>query len=132
MSRPAEQKTTVLVVEDDAGLRALMRTALIAAGHRVIDVGDGLAALRWVEHETPSAVVLDMALPRLGGRDVHRELKSRPNTRNVPVVVVSGTDITDLNPNEFVCLLRKPVPTDAIVRAISNGIDDARRVGALA
>lgn len=121
-----DTRGTILIVEDDADLRGMLRTALIAAGHRVVAVGDGLAALRWVEHETPSAVVLDMALPQLGGRDVHRELRSRPDTRDVPVVVVSGTDTSDLNPAEFFCLLRKPVPPDVVVQAVNDGVGPPR------
>lgn len=119
MALSGRRKTSILIVEDDAGLRGLLKAAFTAAGYRVVAVEDGVDALRSVEREIPSAVVLDMALPRLGGRDVHQELKSRPDTCNLPVIVVSGTDISDLDPSEFACLLCKPIHTDAVVHAVN-------------
>jgi CheY-like chemotaxis protein len=71
---------SVLVVEDDPQLRELFKTVLRAAGYAVVAVEDGADALRRLEHAVPSVVVLDLALPRVDGRDVHRELKSRPDT----------------------------------------------------
>jgi CheY-like chemotaxis protein len=120
-------RSTVLVVEDDAALRNLYRAALAAAGYLVIAVEDGVDALRRLDSLPPDAVVLDLLLPRLGGRDVHREMKSRVATRDIPVVVVSGTDIADLDPAEFACVLRKPIDTDAVVVAVDRSLRAARR-----
>jgi CheY-like chemotaxis protein len=110
----------VLVVEDDASLRELYRSALRAVGYAVVAVEDGLEALRRVERMPPDAVVLDLALPRLSGRDVHRELKAHPETHDIPVIIVSGTDTSDLNPNDFVCVLKKPVSLDALIQAVQD------------
>lgn len=118
-----------MVVEDDPDLRGLLKAALSGAGYTVVAVEDGVDALRRVEREVPSAVVLDMALPRLDGRDVQRELSSRPHTRDIPIVVVSGTDISDLNPANFACVLRKPVRPETVVFAVE---DSLRRSGRLA
>jgi len=51
--------------------------------------------------------VLDIALPRVSGRDVERELRSNSETRDIPIVIVSGQDVSDLNPDDFACVLRK-------------------------
>jgi CheY-like chemotaxis protein len=110
----------VLVVEDDPTLRELYRSGLRAAGYAVVAVSDGLDALRRVEREAPDAVVLDLALPRLGGRDVQKELKSAPETRHIPIVVVSGTDTSDLDPDDFACVLNKPIDIDALIVAVQN------------
>jgi CheY-like chemotaxis protein len=110
-----------MVVEDDPDLRSLYRASLTAAGYAVVAVEDGLDALHHIEGTgVPSAVVLDLALPRLGGRDVHRELAAHPATSQIPIVVVTGSDISDLNKNEFACILRKPVHLDALIYAIEN------------
>lgn len=103
---PAARKTIVLVVEDDPALRTFYRTALKTAGYTVIGVEDGIDALRWVESETPSLVILDMVLPRLGGLDVQRELKSHAETRTIPIMVVSGIETRDLNSTDFACVMR--------------------------
>ena len=116
----------MLVVEDDPQLRELYRSALRYAGHLVIAVEDGVDALRQIELTTPAAVVLDLALPRVGGRDVHSELQSHPHTRRIPVVVVTGTDASDLDAKAFACVLRKPVSIDALVAEVERCI---RRAG---
>lgn len=119
-------KTPVLVVEDDPALREVYRSVLRTAGYSVVAVEDGADALRYIEQSRPSAVVLDLALPRVNGRDVNRELKSRPDTRQIPVVVVSGTDTSDLNPNDFASVLEKPIQPDRLVRAVDHSIRRAR------
>jgi DNA-binding response OmpR family regulator len=115
------------VVEDDPLLRSLYRSLLRQAGYAVIDVEDGVSALRAMEVRRPAAVVLDLALPRLSGRDVHREMKSHPLTQNIPVIVVSGTDTSDLNAADFSCILRKPLNPDNLTDAVADGIRRARR-----
>ena len=86
----------------------------------MVAVEDGMDALRRVERDAPHAMVLDMALPRLGGRDVQREMKSRPETSRIPIVVVSGTDISDLNESDFASVLRKPIHPEAVVFAVDK------------
>lgn len=110
----------ILVVEDDSSLRELYRSALRAAGYAVVAVEDGVDALRRVERGRPEAVILDLGLPRLSGRDVQRELKSSPDTQHIPIVVVSGTDTSDLNPDDFACVLNKPISADALILAVQN------------
>ena len=90
-------RTTVLVVEDDQQLRTHYRAALKAAGYEVVAVDDGLTALRQVEQALPDAVVLDLGLPRLHGRDVYRELATNPMTSGIPVVVVTGQPLSDVH-----------------------------------
>ena len=127
MSLAYSRNSTVLVVEDDSVLREFYRTTLTAAGYTVVAVEDGLDALRRIDHQAPQAIVLDLSLPRVDGRDVSRELKARPDTRRIPVIVVSGTDMKDLNEKDFACVLRKPVDPDALVDAIEHCLRTARR-----
>ena len=116
----SREKTTVLVVEDNRALRDLYRHTLTAAGYAVIAVEDGIDALRAIERDVPHAVVLDLGLPRLGGRDVQRELKSHAETSQVPIVVVTGADLDDLNSADFACLLRKPLNLEELVQAVDR------------
>jgi CheY-like chemotaxis protein len=117
----------ILVVEDDHSLRDLYRSALRAAGYAVVGVEDGQDALRMVETGIPRAVVLDLALPRLGGREVSKELRANPTTQHIPVVIVSGTDTSDLDPGQFACVLKKPIDPDALVDAVQSCIATRRR-----
>ena len=109
----------VLVVEDDDALRELYKRDLTSAGYSVITVADGVDALhRLEEGVTPHVVLLDLELPRLSGLDVYREMKAHPRTRNVPIIVVTGTDTRDLTPSDFAFVFRKPVVFDALAKAI--------------
>ncbi len=110
----------VLIVEDDPGLRDIYKAALTVAGYMVAAVGDGVDALRYVERHLPAAIVLDLGLPRLNGRDVQRELSSTPGTRSVPIVVVTGTEAADLDASQFACVLRKPVDPDTLVEQVDR------------
>ena len=103
-------------------MRGLYRAALQGAGYPVIAVEDGLDALHCIDRKLPGAVVLDLALPRVQGRDVQREMASRPETRRIPIVVVSGTDTSEINPSDVACVLRKPVAPDAMVSAVESSL----------
>ena len=98
----------------------MYRYALKNAGYRVVDVEDGGDALRQVEREPPSAVVLDLRLPRVSGRDVHRELASSQATRRIPIVVVTGTETDDLDANDFAAILHKPVHAETVVEVVDH------------
>ena len=116
----------ILVVEDDPDLRAFYRQVLmISGGYTVIAVEDGIDALRRIETDTPDLVILDIELPRLGGRDVQQELAAHIATRHIPIMVVSGTDTTTLDPAAFVCILRKPVTAERLVEAVEDCLSHA-------
>ena len=123
----ASVEKCILVVEDDPSLRELYRSTLRSAGYAVVAVEDGIDALRRVERHPPDAVVLDLDLPRLNGRDVHRELKAVPDTQHIPIVVVSGMDTSDLDPRDFACVLNKPIDSDTLVVAVQNCLRRALR-----
>jgi CheY-like chemotaxis protein len=124
---PSPRRTTVLVVEDDAALRDLYRTELTMEGYRVVAVGDGMAALQWLEGERPDAIVLDLGLPRLGGLDLHRELRSHTETRDIPIIVVTGVSAEQsINPADFSCVIRKPIDTLQLITAVRKCLPPAR------
>jgi len=113
------RKTTILVVEDDPHLRTLYRLTLAHAGYAVVAVGDGVDALRHLEVATPDAVVLDIGLPRLEGRDVKREMAAHPRTSHVPIVVVTGSE-TLIQDADHACVLRKPIDPEALIAAVEK------------
>ncbi len=80
----------VLLVEDEPAQREVLTYNLEAEGFRVIQAGDGEEALSHVRDELPDLIVLDWMMPRLSGLEVCRRLKSRPETRRVPVIMLSA------------------------------------------
>jgi DNA-binding response OmpR family regulator len=107
-------------VEDDPDLRAMYGTALSLAGYAVIAARDGIDALRRIDSDGPDIVVLDLELPLLGGRDVQREIASHADTRAVPIVIVTGSDTTDLTAADVACILRKPIDPEDLVIAVAR------------
>ncbi len=110
----------MLIVEDDPPTRELYRSILRQAGYWALTAEDGFSALRCVEDRPVAAVVLDLVLPRLSGRNVLHEMRAHPDTRNIPIVIVSGHDVSDLNESDFACILRKPFDPDTLVAAVQK------------
>jgi CheY-like chemotaxis protein len=117
----------ILVVEDEPALRELYRSTLRAAGYAVVGVEDGLDALRVIEGGKPRAVVLDLALPRLNGLEVFKDLRGNVATRSIPVIVVTGTDTANLDRSEFACVLEKPISPSELVDAVHNSLSSWQR-----
>ena len=101
-------------------MREFFRAALRVAGYSVVAVKDGIDALNRVKRQRPDAVVLDLGLPRLGGREVNRELKASPDTKGIPIIVVSGNDTADLNIDDFACILTKSNGVEALIAAVDD------------
>jgi two-component system, OmpR family, response regulator MprA len=80
----------LLVVEDDTGLRDVLRRALSLAGYEVRLTGDGAGALAEVAGSVPDAVVLDVGLPDIDGLEVCRMLRRDGN--RVPVLMLTARD----------------------------------------
>ncbi|MXP61911.1 phosphate regulon transcriptional regulatory protein PhoB [Roseomonas sp. M0104] len=102
LSRP-----TILVVEDEAPLLTLLRYNLEKQGFQVDEAADGQEALMRVAEAPPDLVLLDWMLPALSGLEVCRQLRRRPDTRSMPIIMVTA----------------RTEDQDA-VRALDTGADD--------
>ena len=109
----------VLLVEDDVNLARLYRYVLQLAGFDTKCAVDGWSALRAIDEERPDVLVLDFHLPGLRGDELLNELSSRPATRQIPAIVVTGTDI-DLAVVEAKEILRKPCPPERLVSIVER------------
>ncbi|OWK39476.1 GAF domain/HD domain protein [Fimbriiglobus ruber] len=101
-------------MDDEPAIADLLRRVLEAEGHDVAIATDGEVALDQVAEHRPDLVVLDLDMPRMGGFEVCRRLKTDPGTRLLPVLVLTGTGAADarvrawdLGADEF---LTKPFP----------------------
>jgi DNA-binding response OmpR family regulator len=115
----SERRQTILIVEDDEDLRHLFRTALALAGYDVIEAGDGLEALRWIDHSPPDLVILDLLLPRISGLVVQQEIAAQAVTRQIPIVVVTGSTMA-ADGLDVACFLRKPISPDQLIAAVRS------------
>lgn len=106
---------TILIVDDDADLRRLYRLTLALGGFQVQEAADGLEALHLIDLAPPDLVVLDLLLPTISGHTVQQEIAAHAHTRNIPIVVVTGSDSTI---EDVPCLLRKPVDPERLLEVV--------------
>lgn len=84
--------TTILVVDDELPQRVLLRASLEDAGYIVFEAGGGRDALRLLRERSVDLVLLDLVMPEMDGFQFLRQLKADNLLRNIPVVVVSGSE----------------------------------------
>jgi signal transduction histidine kinase len=82
----------ILVVDDDPGACLVMRETLESAGFAVIEAADGVEGLLRYEEHHPDLLLVDIIMPRMDGYELCRELRKRPKSVNVPIVMVTGLD----------------------------------------
>lgn len=98
---------SILVVDDHEQNLELLQAYLEEVGCRIRPARDGLQAMREVEAEQPDLIILDVMMPRMSGFQVCGQLKSDPETRDIPVVMVTAlSDVGDVE------------------RAVESGADD--------
>src|SRR5688572_19279175 len=86
----AEIKPLILLVEDEEALVTLLRYNFEAAGYEIAAAGDGDEALVAIAERKPDLVILDWMLPRVSGLEVCRQIRRRPETRDVPVIMLTA------------------------------------------
>jgi signal transduction histidine kinase/DNA-binding response OmpR family regulator len=83
----------ILVVDDDADARTRLRTVLQRNGWSVSEAADGQAALDIVAHAPPQLILLDLTMPLMDGFAFLHELRQRPSSAHIPVVVLTARDL---------------------------------------
>ena len=132
-------QATILVVEDEAPLVTLLRYNLEREGFAVLEAQDGDEALNQAREQKPDLVLLDWMLPLVSGIEICRQLRRHPETRAIPIVMLtargeegdklrgldSGADdyvTKPFSPTELIARIRavlrrtRPVPADEMLR----------------
>ena len=80
----------VLVMEDEDALATLLQYNLEKEGYRVVVAGDGEEGLVQIDERLPDLVLLDWMLPKVSGIEVCRRIRGRPETRNLPIIMLTA------------------------------------------
>jgi signal transduction histidine kinase len=83
---------SVLIVDDDPVVRSLVRATLENDGFGVIEAADGIEGCRLYRDFRPDLLLVDVVMPRMDGYELCRELRSRPESAYVPIVVATSLD----------------------------------------
>jgi len=125
-SRPepkAVEKAKILVADDDQSLRELVKD-ILNGEYLVVEAGDGREAIKQAVEQRPSLILMDILMPFKDGFLACNEIKSHPQTRNIPVMMISGVDSEC---NKFLAstsgssgYLAKPFTPEELLRAIDR------------
>mgnify|MGYP005831825503 CR=1 FL=1 len=90
-SRGKEEKPkSILIVEDDNLLRSTMTRFLKRMGYDVQSVINGFEALLLLQYKLPDLIITDVRMPKLGGLSMAEGLKNRPETKDIPVILITA------------------------------------------
>ena len=125
----------VLIVDDEPDVVSLIERTLTSDGFDVVKAYDGIGALDLVSTEKPDLVLLDLMMPMMSGYEVCQQLKSNPQTRDIPVVCLSSAHTPDARahslkagavelitkpffPQELIAQIRRHLPHPAAEAAV--------------
>lgn len=87
--------TTILIVDDEPTVRALVRDVLELDGYDIVEAPDGVAALAAVQEHQPNLMVLDVMMPGMSGLDVLRELRRERSGTELPIILLTAASDDD-------------------------------------
>jgi DNA-binding response OmpR family regulator len=87
--------TKILVVDDEPSIREFLHQILTEDGFEVLTAGDGREALPIAVKEQPDLILLDIAMPNMDGMETCRQLRERPTTRNIRIIMLTAYDSRD-------------------------------------
>ena len=129
MAQPeADAIPLVLIVEDDLGTRLMYRDHLSHSGFRTVDAHNGFQALAKAQEFQPNAILTDLAVPGMDGFEFCRALQRLPETRDIPILAVTGHAEYLDEPDRFrlagiAHVLTKPCRPEVIARELRRLID---------
>jgi len=102
MPKASSKRKRILIVEDDVALRNVYEMRLKLDGYDVIVAGDGEEGLSIAVKEKPDLVMLDLMMPKISGMDVLDILKSTPETKKIPVIILTALTQESVKTKGFV------------------------------
>ena len=115
---------TLLIVDDEDGVRALVRMTLDSAGYEIIEAADGRRALELAREHRPDLILLDVMLPDVSGLEICRQLKSQPELSSTTVIMLTAraqsSDVGDAEEAGADGYFTKPFSPLALTRKVED------------
>jgi signal transduction histidine kinase/DNA-binding response OmpR family regulator/CHASE3 domain sensor protein len=124
-SAPRADVQTVLIVDDDAETRLVIRRTIEAAGLTAVEAATGREALAIVQQRPPDVITLDLLMPDGDGWWVVERLQEDPRTASIPLVIVTGTD--GATPDVAGPVVRKPFDRTQLIASLRSRLDSRRQ-----
>jgi CheY-like chemotaxis protein len=94
-SASAKEVRTVLVIDDEPALLELLTKTLLYKGFQVLPSTDGRRGIEFAAGFHPDAIILDLSMPECDGRQVLDQLRARPETRHIPILIHTGVVLNE-------------------------------------
>jgi CheY-like chemotaxis protein len=119
---------TVLIVDDEFGIAELLEAVLTDEGHRVLTASNGKHGLEVVQSAKPDIVFLDYMMPVMDGAAMLRQMLTKPELRNIPVVMMSSIPEASVAErcSGYVLFLRKPFSVFHVIEVVDQLVGSAK------
>jgi CheY-like chemotaxis protein len=128
---PQNETKTVMIVDDEASLRTLVRANLEVDGLEVSEAVDGAEALEMMRQNPPDLVLLDIMMPRMDGIEMLEEVAADPELRDIPVILLTAKgEQEDLEKGAELGArghITKPFDPEQMVRTVKAALGIIRR-----
>ncbi|WP_238845557.1 PAS domain S-box protein [Nostoc edaphicum] len=116
-----QNRKTILVVDDDANIRELLRQQLENEGYNVREGKDGMDAIHQIKTARPDLILLDVMMPQINGFDVAAVLKNDPQTADIPIIILSIIENKERGYHIGIDrYLTKPIDTEKLLSEIGS------------
>jgi CheY-like chemotaxis protein len=119
----------ILVIDDDSGVRGVLKVMLERSGHTVSAAANGAEGLRLLGEQPTDLVIVDVEMPGMNGFDVCSMIKTDPKTRTLPVVIMTGRPISGVPERAravgAIDLLHKPFERDRLIQKVAQYLGTA-------
>ncbi len=116
-----QNRKTILVVDDDANIRELLRQQLENEGYNVREAKDGMDAIHQIKTARPDLILLDVMMPQINGFDVAAVLKNDPQTADIPIIILSIIENKERGYHIGIDrYLTKPIDTEKLLNEIGS------------
>jgi DNA-binding response OmpR family regulator len=120
MSQPGSDRPVVLVAEDDPSVRMMIEYVLVDEGFDVLLAEDGEVAIDIALTRNPDAILLDLMMPKLDGKEVLSRLRQSESTATIPVFVLTGMSRSSATEWAGAHFVGKPFMPDELVEVIKD------------
>ena len=121
----------VLVIDDSAVIRNMVRDMLPKGNFEVLEAKDGVQGITLVRQERPTLIMLDFLLPRMSGWEVFQQIQAQADLQSIPLVLMSGRkeEVTEKikEPFEYFEFVQKPFDQKQLIEAIKLAMAKAKR-----
>ena len=131
-SETPDSMTTILIIDDDADLATVFCDALELNGFATLKAATGRESIQMAQLHHPQLIVCDIRLPDISGYDVLQRLRSHPSTTAIPVIMLTGQEVSDTfrrsmehGADDY---LTKPVDLSSFLRAVQTQLSKRKQL----